>query len=365
VLVDFEESMDRGHEAQHAYATLVAALVAKERLRPFDRTAVARVIDHAARMAGDATKLSVQMRPILDVLREADYWAGEAAREVATAADVQAAIEAQRLRSGRVRQRLREAMVRDDLLISTGGASVGQVNGLSVVSLGDHLIGHPTRITASARLGDGKVIDIEREVKLGGPIHSKGVLILTGYLGARYDPGVPLSLSATLVFEQTYGGVEGDSASLAELCALLSALSGVAVQQSLALTGSVNQHGEAQSIGGVNEKIEGFFDLCRERGLTGEQGVVIPRSNAKNLMLRREVVDAAAEGRFHVHAVGHVDEALELLTGRAAGTRGADGTFAADSVNGLVEARLRTFAEQARTWSERGRNQPAARPEPG
>jgi len=348
VLVDFEESMDRGAEAHRAYATLVAALVGRERLRPFDRTAVARVIDQAARMAGGADKLSVQMRSIVDLLREADYWAGEARRDVATAADVEAAIEGQRARSGRIRQRLREAMLRDDLLVSTTGARAGQVNGLSVVPLGDHLIGHPTRITASARLGDGEVIDIEREVKLGGPIHSKGVLILTGYLGARYAPGVPLSLSATLVFEQTYGGVEGDSASLAELSALLSALADAPVRQSLAVTGSVNQHGDVQSIGGVNEKIEGFFDLCRERGLTGDQGVLIPRTNAKNLMLRAEVVEAVAAGRFHVHAVEHVDQAVALLTGVEAGARDGAGAFPADSINGLVDARLRAFADQLR-----------------
>jgi len=348
VLVDFEESMDRGPEAQETYATLIAALVRKEGLRPFDRTAVARVIEHAARSAGDAGKLSVQMRPVLDLLRETDYWAGHTGRAVATAVDVQAAIDAQRLRSGRVRERIREAMLRDDLLVSTTGRRVGQVNGLSVVQLGDHLFGYPTRITASARLGEGEVIDIEREVKLGGPIHSKGVLILTGYLAARYAPGVPLSLSATLVFEQSYGGVEGDSASLAELCALLSALAGVPVHQTFAVTGSVNQHGDVQSIGGVNEKVEGFFDLCRERGLSGDQGVVIPRTNAKNLMLRQDVIDAVAAGRFHVYTVGHVDEALELVTGQDAGTRDASGAFAPGSVNALVEARLRAFAASAR-----------------
>jgi lon-related putative ATP-dependent protease len=348
VLVDFEESMDRGPDAQETYATLIVALVHKEGLRPFDRTAVARVIEHAARSAGDAGKLSVQMRPALDLLRETDYWAGQAGRAVATSQDVQAAIDAQRLRSGRVRERLREAMLKDDLLVSTAGAAVAQINGLSVVQLGDLLFGYPTRITASARLGDGEVIDIEREVKLGGPIHSKGVLILTGYVGARYAPGVPFSMSATLVFEQSYGGVEGDSASLAELCALLSALAGVPLKQNLAVTGSVNQHGDVQSIGGVNEKIEGFFDLCRERGLTGDQGVAIPRTNVKNLMLRADVVEAVAAGRFHVYAVSHVDAAIALLTGEVAGTRDAAGAFPEGSVNALVDARLRAFAESAR-----------------
>ena len=222
-----------------------------------------------------------------------------------------------------------------------------------MVELGEYAFGHPTRITARARVGKGDVVDIEREVELGGPIHSKGVLILAGLLGARYASRVPLSLAASIVFEQSYGGVEGDSASLAELCALLSAIADVPIKQTLAVTGSVNQHGEVQPIGGVNEKIEGFFDVCRERGLTGEHGVVIPRSNVQHLMLRKDIVAAVAERRFHVHAVSHVDDAIALLTGRAAGARDRDGAFPAASVNGLVEARLTTFAEDARRFLAR------------
>ena len=352
VLVDFEETMDRVAEAEPTYARLVATLVSQEKLRPFDRGAVARVIDHAARSADDAGKLSVQMRGILDLLRETDYWAGHAAREVATAADVQTAIDAQRVRAGRVRERLQEAILRDDILVTTSGETVGQVNGLSVFQLGDHAFGHPTRLTARVRLGKGEVIDIEREVKLGGPIHSKGVLILAGFLGSRYATRVPLSLAATLVFEQSYGGVEGDSASLAELCALLSSLADLPVRQSLALTGSINQQGQVQAIGGVNEKIEGFFDICHERGLSGDQGVLIPKSNVKNLMLRQDVVEAIAAGRFHVHAVEHVDDAVELLTGRPAGVRNEAGIFPDGSVNALVEARLLAFAESARTFAK-------------
>lgn len=353
VLVDFEESMERHPEAHQVYARLVADLVTKEELRPFDRSAVARVIDHAARCAGDAEKLSVQMRGIVDLLRETDYWAGEAARDVATADDVQQAIDAQVLRSGRVRQRLQEATRRSDILISTSGDSIGQVNGLSVYQMGEHRFGHPTRITARTRLGAGKVIDIEREVELGGPIHSKGVLILSGLLGSRYASRAPLSLAATLVFEQSYTPVEGDSASLAELCALLSSLAEVAIRQCLAITGSVNQQGQVQSIGGVNEKIEGFFDLCQERGLTGEQGVLIPRSNVKNLMLRREVVAAVESGRFHVHAIETVDDAIELLTGQPAGARDQSGAFPEGSVNARVEARLIAFARSARSFLTR------------
>ena len=350
VLVDFEETMDRGPEAQQSYARLIAGLIAREGLRPFNRGAVARVIDQAARAAGDAEKLSVQMRGTVDLLREADYWAGEARREVAVADDVQRAVDAQRARSGRVRDLLQEAIRRGDLLVSTSGESVGQVNGLSVFQLGEHVFGHPTRITARVRLGKGEVIDIEREVELGGPIHSKGVLILGGFVGSRYATRFPLSLSATLVLEQSYASVEGDSASLAELCALLSSLSEVPVRQSLALTGSVNQQGQVQSIGAVNEKIEGFFDTCRERGLTGDQGVLIPRSNVKNLMLRRDVLEAVESGRFQVQAIEKVDDAIELLTGKPAGARDRGGKFPDGSINALVEARLASFAETSRSF---------------
>lgn len=353
VLVDFEESMDRRPETQRIYANLVATLVGKEGLRPFDRSAVARIIDHAARAAGDADKLSVHLRGIVDLLRETDYWAGDAHRAVATAEDVQQAIDARLLRSGRVRERLQEAIRRDDILVASSGESIGQVNGLAVFQLGEHAFGYPTRITARTRLGKGEVIDIEREVKLGGPIHSKGVLILGGFLGSRYASDVPLSLSATLVFEQSYASVEGDSASLAELCALLSSLAQVPVRQSLALTGSVDQRGQVQSIGAVNEKIEGFFDICRARGLTGGQGVLIPKSNVKNLMLRRDVVEAVEAGRFHIHAIENVDDALELLTGKPAGARDHEGHFPDGSINALIEARLVWFAESARAFLAR------------
>jgi predicted ATP-dependent protease len=350
VLVDFEESMDRRPESQAVYARRLAALVRTEGLRPFDRGAIARVVEQAARATGDAGKLSVRMGGVVDLLREADYWAGDAHRACATADDVQQAIDAQILRADRVRRRLQEAIQREDILVSTTGESVGQVNGLSIFQLGEHQFGHPARITARVRLGKGELIDIEREVDLGGPIHSKGVLILGGFLGSRYAPRTPLSLSATLVFEQSYGTIEGDSASLAELCALLSALAEAPVRQGLAVTGSVNQQGEVQSIGGVNEKIEGFFDVCRERGLTGDQGVLIPKSNVKNLMLRQDVVEAVESKRFRVHAVSTVDEAIALLTGRPAGARDSDGRFSDGSVNARAEARLVSFAENARSF---------------
>lgn len=353
VLVDFEETMDRGPEAQAVYARLVAGLVGREGLRAFDRGAVARVIDHAARVAGDVEKLSIEMRGVVDLLREADYWAGEGKHDVVTSDDVQQAIDAQLLRSGRVRERLQEAIRRDDILVSTSGHSVGQVNGLSVFRLGEHVFGHPTRITARVRVGRGEVIDVEREVELGGPIHSKGVLILGGIVGSRYATSFPLSMSATLAFEQSYAAVEGDSASLAELCALLSALADAPVRQSLAVTGSINQQGQVQSVGAASEKLEGFFDVCRERGLTGEQGVLIPKTNVKNLVLRKDVLEAIDAGQFQVHAIEDVDDAMELLTGKPAGRRDDAGSFPEGSVNALVEARLSAFAHSARSFVAR------------
>ena len=342
VMADFEEDVDRRAGADAAYARLVAGLVRQEGLRAFGRGAVARVIEHAARLASDAQRLSIRLRAIRELLREADYWAAQAHGGAVTAEDVQRAIDAQQRRAGRLRERMLDAIRRAAILIDTGGERVGQVNGLSVIELGGHAFGHPTRITARARVGKGDVVDIEREVELGGPIHSKGVLILAGLLGARYAPRVPLALSASIVFEQSYGGVEGDSASLAELCALLSAIAEVPLAQALAITGSVNQHGDVQPIGGVNEKIEGFFDVCRARGLSGAQGVVIPRGNVQHLMLRKDVIAAVVERRFHIHAAGTVDEALALLAGRAAVT-----------VNALVEARLAGFAEDARKFLAR------------
>ena len=272
VAADFEDDMDRTPETQMLHARLVATLARREKLLPFHRDAIARVLEHGSRLAADAEKLSVRVQDITDLLREADHWARAAEREVVQVGDVRRAIETRIDRADRVRDRLQEAIRRGTILIDTDGSKIGQVNGLSLITLGDLDFGHPTRITARVRLGKGEIVDIQREVELGGPIHSKGVLILTGFLGARYCTDRPLSLSASLVFEQTYGQVEGDSASCAELCALLSALADVPLKQSLAITGSVNQHGEVQPIGAVNEKIEGFFDTCQARGLNGGQG---------------------------------------------------------------------------------------------
>jgi lon-related putative ATP-dependent protease len=347
VAADFEDDMERGPAADHLYARMVATIARREQLRPLDAGAVAGVIEQAARLAGEAEKLTTNLDSLSDLLRETDYWAGTAGREVATAVDVQHAIEAQDTRAGRVRDRAREAVLHGLLLIDTRGERVGQVNGLAVTELGGRAFGLPHRITARVRLGAGRVIDIERESEMGGPIHSKGVLILSGFLAARYVARKPLALNASLVFEQSYGGVEGDSASSAELCALLSAIAEVPVRQSLAITGSVNQHGDVQAIGGVNEKIEGFFDVCRARGLDGKQGVIIPASNIRHLMLRADVVQAVADGHFSIYPVTRVDEAVALLTGLPAGERDALGAFPPGSLNHRVEQRLLDLAEQA------------------
>ena len=350
VAADFEDEVPR-EGGEIAYARVVATLARSEGLRPFDREAVAGVVEQGSRAAGDGDKLSAHLEALADLLREADHLAGEAGRPVASRVDVERAIAAQRRRGERVQRRIQEAIGKGTILIDTAGARVGQVNGLAVYQVGSQSFGHPSRITARVRMGRGEVVDIEREVELGGPIHSKGVLILAGFLGARFAADRPFTLSASLVFEQSYGGVEGDSASSAELYALLSALSGLPVRQFVAVTGSVNQLGQVQAIGGVDEKIEGFFDVCRARGLTGDQGVLIPAANVHHLMLRADVVEAARAGRFHVWAVETVDEGIELLTGTPAGEAGPDGRFPDASVNARVAARLADLAEKARAFS--------------
>jgi lon-related putative ATP-dependent protease len=352
VAADFEDDMRRSPETTAAYARLIATIARREQLRPLDRGAVARTIEHSARLADDSAKLSMHIGDLADVLRESDYWAGESGRAVIEAEDVQRAIDARRRRGDRARERSQEMIHRGLVLIDTEGAKIGQVNGLSVLSLGDLAFGKPSRITAKVRLGRGEVVDIERQVELGGAIHSKGVMILSAFLASRYANEHPLSLWASLVFEQSYGGVEGDSASSAELYALLSALAELPIKQSLAVTGSVNQHGDVQVIGGVNEKIEGFFETCAARGLTGDQGVLIPAGNATHLMLRREVVEAAAAGRFRVYPVRTVDEGIEMLTGVRAGARDAGGRFPDGSVNRRVEDRLIALAEQRRRFGD-------------
>jgi lon-related putative ATP-dependent protease len=353
VLADFEDDFDRSTENEIALAHLIASLVRDNRQKPLDRGAVCLVIEQAARLASHSAKLSLLVDRLDDLIAEADFEASRAGRQRVSRQDVQAALDAQTRRVSRLRDRGQEAMLQDVALIDTAGMRTGQVNGLSVIELAGFMFGRPTRITCRVRAGGGNVIDIERETKLGGPIHSKGVLILSGFLAGAYALDTPMSLSASLVFEQSYGGVEGDSASSAELYALLSALSGYPLRQDIAVTGSVNQHGEVQAIGGVNEKIEGFFDICNARGLTGTQGVAIPKANIQHLMLRQDVVDACANGRFAVYPIAHIDEGIALLTNFPAGRRDGDGNFPAASVNAAIEEKLRHYASILQRYGDR------------
>ncbi len=348
VLADFDDAITRSPDTEALLARLVATLARREGLAPLDRGAVGRVVEQASRLAEDSARLTLLHEALRDLVVEGAHLASVAGRDLVLRDDIEQAIAAQRHRGGRLRELSQEAIHRGIALIDTSGSRVGQVNGLSVLALGSQGFGRPSRITARVRPGSGRIIDIEREVELGGPVHSKGVLILAGFLAGRYALQAPIALHASLVFEQSYGGVEGDSASAAELVALLSALAELPVRQDLAITGSVNQHGDIQAIGGVNDKIEGFFEVCASRGLTGTQGVLIPEANVQHLMLDRDVVAACEAGRFAVHAVREIDEAAALLLGREAGSRGPDGAFPEGSINALVEHRLGAFAEQRR-----------------
>jgi len=363
VQADFEDVVARDDDSLAGLAELLRCYGVQQGLLPLADTGAAALVDEATRIAGDARKLTLRLSELTDIQREAEHYArGDAAADV-TGTHVARAVEARDRRAARIRDRMQEAIGRGIRMIDTEGAKTGQINGLSVVGLGDTRFGQPSRITARVRMGSGKLIDIEREVDLGGSLHSKGVLILSGYLAATYALDAPFSLHASLVFEQSYGGIEGDSASCAELYALLSALSGLPIRQGLAVTGSVNQLGEVQAIGGVNEKIEGFFDICAARGLTGDQGVLIPQANVEHLMLRDRVVQAVADGRFRILPVTTVDTGIELLTGIPAGQRGSDGAFAKGSVNALVEETLRGFAEARRQFGARpGPADPGAAP---
>jgi len=353
VAVDFEEELPRSDDNALAYARLIAKQAQARGLRHLRRPAVARLLEHASRLAGDNERLSLEVGRVDDLMREANYFAAENGHEAIERADVDQAIAAQIRRADRIREKSQEMILRQTVLIDTDGEAVGQINGLAVLSVGNFAFGRPSRISARVRMGSGEVVDIERRVELGGPLHSKGVLILSSFLASRFSDRYPLSLSASLVFEQSYGGVDGDSASSTELYALLSALSRLPIRQSLAVTGSVNQFGRVQAIGGVNEKIEGFFDICRARGLTGRQGVLIPEANVKHLMLRDDVVEAARTGRFHVYPVATIDEGIELLTGTPAGAPRADGSYPPGTVNRLVLDRLAEFAEQRRKFGAR------------
>jgi predicted ATP-dependent protease len=337
VQVDFDDSLPRTPEFLLLYARFVGAVCRDEGLTPFAPDGVAALVEQGSRLVEHQERLTARLGLLLDVVREAAFWAGRANRGPVGADDVRRAISEKIRRASLVQERVGRLITEGTLVVATEGAAVGQVNGIAVLSLGDHAFGRPVRITARSFSAEPGVLDIEREAKLGGKIHSKGVLILTGFVAGRYARERPLALSASIAFEQQYEEVDGDSASSAELYALLSSISGIPTAQGLAVTGSVNQHGEIQAVGGINEKIEGFFDLCRARGLPGGQGVLIPEANVRHLMLREDVVEAVRAGQFAVHAVSTVDEGLALLTGRPAGERGADGHFPAGSVNGEIE----------------------------
>ncbi|MBI2503148.1 MAG: AAA family ATPase [Candidatus Latescibacteria bacterium] len=358
VKADFDLRMERTQVNIRSYLASICRLCQKEGLRSLDSQAAAKVIEHSSRLAEDQEKLSTHFAQIADLIREANFWAGKEGEPLVRAPHLRRAIEARIYRSSLVQERLQEAIARGTLLIDTEGQAVGRINGLAVLGLGDYAFGRPNRITASIGLGRGGIVDIEREARLGGPLHTKGVLILSGYLVNQYAQDKALALSARLVFEQSYEGVEGDSASSAELYALLSALSGLPIRQGLAVTGSVNQQGQVQAIGGVNEKVEGFFALCQARGLRGDQGVVIPRGNVQHLMLREEVAEAVREGRFHLWPVRSIDEGIEVLTGAPAGQRDSEGAFPPDTVHGRVDQRLRQMGQLMRQGDEGAPSRP-------
>jgi predicted ATP-dependent protease len=345
VKADFDFQIDRTQENLEAYAAFICSRCQNEDLLHFSSRGVAKVSEYGARLVADQHKLSSRFGQLRDLLVEADYWARQEGAAVVGGEHVQKAIEQKLYRSKLVEERIRELIAQGTLMVDVDGEVVGQANGLAVYDLGDFSFGKPSRITAKTFMGRRGVINIERESQLSGRIHDKGVLILSGYLGYKYAQNKPLSLSASLCFEQSYEGVEGDSASSTELYAILSSLSGLPVQQGVAVTGSVNQKGEVQPIGGVNEKIEGFFDICKAKGLTGRQGVIIPYQNMRNLMLREEVVDAVRQGQFHIYAVRTVDEGIEILAGVAAGEKAADGSYPEGTVNYLIDQRLNELAE--------------------
>ena len=351
VKADFAPEMEWRDEHLSGYAAFVRRCVDAGGLHHFDRSAVAAVVEHGARLREHQRKLSTRLLEISDVISEASFWAEKAGRELVEAADVDRAIAEKEYRSNLLEERVRELIDDGTLVIDTDGERCGQVNGLSILDLGDHSFGRPVRITARASLGRGIVQSIEREIELSGPIHAKGFLTLSGYLAGVYGQERPLALKATITFEQSYDEVEGDSAASTELYALLSALSGLPLKQGIAVTGSVNQLGEVQAVGGVTRKIEGFYATCKAKGLTGEQGVIIPKANLPNLMLHRDVVDAVRAGRFHVWAVETIDQGIEVLSGRPAGRRRADGSYPEGTVNALVDERLAEYAERVRSFT--------------
>jgi lon-related putative ATP-dependent protease len=351
VRADFDSRMDKTEANLKDYASVICRICNSENLKHLSSDALAKIVEHSSRLAGDQEKLSTLFADIADILREASFWAEEGAQLI-EAKHVEKAIEEKVYRSNLIQQRINEMIDKGMIIIDAEGKEIGQVNGLSVIDLGDFAFGRPTRITASVGVGREGLIDIEREAKLGGPLHTKGVMILNGYVTDKYVRDIPLSLSARLVFEQSYEEVEGDSASSTELYAILSRLSDVPIKQGIAVTGSVNQKGEVQAIGGLNEKVEGYFEVCQTKGLNGKQGVLIPAANARNLMLKEKVAAAVEEGKYHIYPVSTIDEGIEVLTGLKAGKRRKDGRFDPDSINDRVQKRLTSLAERLRDFTK-------------
>ncbi len=349
---DFDIVMDRNDASINEYTSFITKICQEENLKPFDQTGAAGVLEYGARLAGKQKKLSTQFHQIADLVRESSYWAEEEGSAHVTEKHVDMAIENRIERLNLVESKIQEMIQDGQIMIDTEGQVVGQVNGLSVFDMGDYAFGRPSRITAKTSMGKAGVIDIEREVEMSGPIHTKGVYILSGYLRGKYAQDKPLNMSASLCFEQSYSGVEGDSASSTEVYALLSSLSEVPIRQDIAVTGSVNQKGEVQPIGGVNHKIEGFFDVCRARRLTGTQGVIIPHQNLEDLMLRKEVIEAVKQKKFHIYPIQTIDQGMEILTRMKAGERRKDGSYEDGTLNHLVDQKLRELAENLEKFGE-------------
>ncbi|MEW5899220.1 MAG: Lon protease family protein, partial [Bacillota bacterium] len=345
VRVDFDTEMPRTPENLKNYAAFAGSVCSREKLKHFDRAGLAELIEYGSRLCGDQNKLSTRFNEVVQIIYEAAAWAEAEGAAHVSAPHVRRAVEERVYRSSRLEEKIQEMIRQGKILVDTEGAVMGQVNGLSVVDIGDYSFGKPSRITAKTFMGQEGVVNIERETRMSGRLHTKGVLTLAGFLGDRFAQDKPLRLSARITFEQLYEGVDGDSASSTELYALLSALSGLPVKQGIAVTGSVNQNGEIQPIGGVTEKIEGFFAVCKIKGLTGEQGVIIPHQNVDNLMLKHEIIEAVQEGKFHIYAVRTVEEGISILTGAPAGIRGADGKYPENTVFYLVDKKLREYAE--------------------
>ncbi|GJM16472.1 MAG: ATP-dependent protease [Thermodesulfobacteriota bacterium] len=357
VKADFDYIVNRNDSTLSQYSCFIKSVCDMDGLNKFDRSGVETVIEYSSRLAGDQNKLSVQFGSITKILKEANYWARiDNNSKSIKRQHVEKAIDEKIYRSNMIEEKIQEMIAKGSILVDTEGLVVGQINGLAVYNIGDYAFGKPSRLTCETYMGTEGLINIDRRAKLSGNIHDKGVFILSGYLGSTYAQKKPLSLSASIGFEQSYDVIDGDSASTAELVVLLSSLSGIPIKQSFAITGSINQKGQIQPIGGVNEKVEGFYDVCKAKGLNGEQGVIIPHQNVKNLMLRKEVVQAVKDKKFHIYPIESVDQAIELLTGKEAGKKGSTGKFKTGTVNYLVDKKLKEFAEDYRKFGRQNTN---------